>query len=91
MRYFKNGKEVFAYEIDGSQDDLIATAIEKEWVELPVWPLPTELTASEKTLADIAALEAKITDRRMREAVLGQDGGWLADINAQITELRGAL
>lgn len=39
----------------------------------------------------IEKLEASITDRRIREAVLGVDNGWLADINAQIAVLRTQL
>ena len=49
------------------------------------------LDASEKIKADIAALEATITPRRTREAILGTDIGWLADIENQIQELRGQL
>ena len=44
-----------------------------------------------KIKADIAALEATITPRRTREAILGTDNGWLADIELQIQELRGQL
>ena len=44
-----------------------------------------------KIKADIAALEATITPRRTREAILGIDNGWLADIELQIQELRGQL
>lgn len=40
---------------------------------------------------NIAALEATITPRRTREAILGADNGWLADIELQIQELRGQL
>ena len=41
--------------------------------------------------AEIAALEALITPRRTREAILGADNGWLADVELQIQELRGQL
>lgn len=41
--------------------------------------------------ADIAALEATITSRRTREAILGTDNGWLADIESQIETLRSQL
>lgn len=36
-------------------------------------------------------LESTITPRRTREAILGTDNGWLADIELQIQELRGQL
>ena len=44
-----------------------------------------------KIKADIAALEATITPRRTREAILGIGGTWLADVELQIQELRGQL
>ena len=39
----------------------------------------------------IKALEAQITPRRLREAVLGVDGGWLAQQEAAIVALREQL
>ena len=44
-----------------------------------------------KIKADIAALEATITPRRTREAILAIDTVWLADVELQIQELRGQL
>jgi hypothetical protein len=44
-----------------------------------------------KIKADIATLEATITPRRTREAILAIDTVWLADIELQIQELRGQL
>jgi hypothetical protein len=41
--------------------------------------------------AEIAALEATITPRRQREAILSIDNGWLADIEIQIGQLRQQL
>lgn len=42
-------------------------------------------------IAQIEALEAQQTPRRIREAALGQDGGWLADLETQIDALRTQL
>ena len=39
----------------------------------------------------IAALEASITPRRIREAILGTDGGWLANQEALIAAERSKL
>ena len=39
----------------------------------------------------ITKLESTITPRRLREAVLGTDAGWLANINSQIATLRSQL
>lgn len=52
---------------------------------------PPPPTASEQALIDIRALEASITPRRIREAVLGTDNGWMADVEEQIEALRGNL
>lgn len=39
----------------------------------------------------IKIIEAQITPRRLREAVLGTDGGWLEAKNAEIQKLRESL
>lgn len=39
----------------------------------------------------ILELEAQITPRRLREAILNADGGWLQTINTQIAALRASL
>jgi hypothetical protein len=44
-----------------------------------------------KIKADIAALEATITPRRTREAILAIDTIWLADVELQIGQLRQQL
>jgi len=49
-------------------------------------PAPV-LTVAEQ----IATLEATVTPRRIREAILGTDGGWLAEIEAEIESLRAQL
>jgi hypothetical protein len=51
-------------------------------------PKPTALDQAKQ---QIAALESAITPRRIREAVLGIDGGWLIDADAQIAALRAQL
>lgn len=44
-----------------------------------------------KIKSDIAALEATITPRRTREAILAIDATWLADVELQIGQLRQQL
>jgi hypothetical protein len=44
-----------------------------------------------KIKSDIAALEASVTPRRQREAILAIDTTWLADIEIQIGQLRQQL
>jgi hypothetical protein len=58
--------------------------------EIPELP-PYIPTQQELILQQISTLEQQVTARRSREAVLGIDNGWLADINAQIATLRGQL
>ena len=45
----------------------------------------------EKIVAQIYELEMSITPRRLREAVLGMDNGWLATKNTEISALRQKL
>lgn len=47
--------------------------------------------SAEQTKAEIFQLEASITNRRLREAILGTDGGWLKNINDQIATLRSII
>jgi len=49
-------------------------------------PLPDDLIKQQ-----IAAIEATITLRRQREAILGIDNGWLSGANSQIEALRAQL
>jgi hypothetical protein len=49
-----------------------------------------DFSADEERLRTIAVLEASMTPRRMREAVLGTDNGWLAATETKIKELRNA-
>jgi hypothetical protein len=42
-------------------------------------------------IQQIVELEAKVTQRRIREATLDIDNGWLRDLNDQIAALRGQL
>lgn len=54
---------------------------------------PVAVPPSERslTLSEIAELEGMITPRRLREAVLGTDDGWLVAIDAKIATLRAKL
>ena len=72
---------------------------------LPVWPQGMSIASQsqiqailnpvkspkEIAIQKIASLEATITDRRIREAVLGIDNGWLKSVNDEITTLRAQL
>lgn len=53
--------------------------------------IDTAKASEQNVLSQIAKLEATITQRRQREAILGIDNGWLADVNAQIVALRAKL
>lgn len=41
--------------------------------------------------SQIATLEAQVTNRRIREAAIGSDSGWLENLNSQIVALRAEL
>lgn len=47
--------------------------------------------AKAEKLAQIAALEAQVTPRRIREAVLSGDSSFIAEIDAQIAAIRATL
>lgn len=86
MRYFKNPETGahHGYDVDGHQDDLIAFAIAHDWEEMaePVNFVPDPIHLQ------IFELERSITIRRLSEAILGVDNGWLKKIHAQLSELR---
>lgn len=92
----KNGWE---YQADNRGTWFKPTGEQVNIIELgivdPTWsktaPLPVPPTPRELVLAEIHSLEASITNRRLREAVLGTDNGWLAGIDAQIAVLRAGL
>lgn len=46
---------------------------------------------NEAVLQQITVLEQSITGRRLREAILAIDNGWLADVNSEIANLRKTL
>lgn len=52
---------------------------------------PPPLTSDELIKRQIVVLEYQQTPRRIREAALGIDNGWLAGIEAQIVALRSQL
>jgi hypothetical protein len=60
---------------------------EIETVEYEV-PEPIPLTVQQIKVQQIQSIESTITPRRIREATLGIDGGWLLDINNQIETIR---
>jgi len=52
---------------------------------------PTVATSNGPILAQIAVLESSVSERRIREAVLNIDNGWLKSLNDQIAALRAQL
>lgn len=64
------------------------TDAEADQIRAARQPAPS---AADLIKRQIAELEATATPRRMREAVLGTDGGWLANLDAQIQALRKQL
>ena len=52
---------------------------------------PTKITADDMLLIQINILEESATQRRIREAAIGSDGGWLSALNVAIAALRAQL
>lgn len=52
---------------------------------------PEPPTGNAAVQAQIRQLETQQTPRRLREAALGADGGWLAALDMQIASLRASL
>lgn len=70
------------------------------WPDDASVPMPTEdqletayIPAAQRVsiLSQIFDLENTITDRRIREAILQIDSGWLANVNTEIANLRSQL
>ena len=57
MKYYKQNNEVYAYELDGSQDHLIGdkVAMTAEEVELHINPIPTEAQILAEKIAEAKA------------------------------------
>jgi hypothetical protein len=53
--------------------------------------VPSPLTEKEVAIKEIIALEATITPRRVREAILNIDNGWLYNLETEIYLLREKL
>ena len=78
MKYYKENNEVFAYELDGSQDHLIGnkTPMTDEEVELHLNPIPTEaqivaekIAEARKYLADTAWYIERFNDPSSGKAI----------------------
>lgn len=52
---------------------------------------PSQKSEDELIKFEILKLEYSITQRRLREAILGVDNGWLADVESKIAALREKL
>ena len=64
----------------------------QEWLGAGNAPDPADVPEPNMVILDkISELEAQVTDRRIREAVLGLDGGWLKAQDAKIAALRSQL
>lgn len=48
-------------------------------------------SARDLVMQQIHALESTVTQRRLREAALGEDDGWLAGVDEKISDLRKKL
>ena len=74
--------------VDGENINLTADEIAEREQAASLWAAGQ---AKRDALEQIGVLEGKVTQRRLRDALLGTDGGWLAEINNEIAALRGQL
>lgn len=93
MKHFINPatNEVFAYEVDGSQDHLIDptfTAVSPEQLEAI---RAASVTAPVRAARELIALELSVTPRKIREAILTGDHSFIKAVDSQIAALRGQL
>jgi hypothetical protein len=78
-------KSAFAQLTDGMVAGKTLTSDEEG---KPILIDPPAATPNQIIMGKITALEESVTARRIREAVLGVDGGWLKALNDQIAALR---
>lgn len=76
---------------DGGMATRIASLDELRDVLLAQAPDGWLLTGNDQIKSQIAQLEDSVTERRIREAVLGTDNGWLKNVDGQIAGLRAKL
>ena len=98
--FYKPGREDIPTDVEEITDQLkdeLFTA-ERQSKEIapgpdgtPVAIDPPPLTGDDLIKRQIVVLEYQQTPRRIREAALGIDNGWLAEIEAQIQALRAQL
>ena len=70
----------------------VAERVEFGAIELPEDPAPESTPYVPTALDEIRNLEALVTPRRLREAVLTEEGrSWLASIESQIATLRQSI
>ncbi|OWY32207.1 hypothetical protein [Herbaspirillum aquaticum] len=82
------GDDVYRQLLDGQAAGKIISADENGF---PILLDAAPISAREVVLAQILALEATVTQRRLRDAILGTDGGWLKDVESKIAALRAKL
>jgi hypothetical protein len=92
MKHFKKPDgSVWAFEDDGSQDELITddmVAMNDDDVAAHQNPAPDP---AQDTLAQIAALEASVTPRRVREVILSGNLGFIRSVEEEVARLREQL
>lgn len=54
-------------------------------------PMGTALSGRQIALNNITNLESSVTQRRIRDAILGTDNGWLKNVEEQIATIRSTL
>lgn len=77
---------IYGWRVVDSADDCLANETFQD--QQPSEYIPSN---NDKIKQQIAELESQQTERRIREATLGIDNGWLKNLNDQIAALRSQL
>lgn len=77
-------------EVSDTFTNLAPTTIFDTW-QNGAWVTDTVAEQNANLVSQISELEKQVTQRRIREAILGLDNGWLSGIEQQIEVLRGQL
>lgn len=83
--------EVYAFAADGSQDEYRPPGLEPISDEALAARRAAEADPAAPILQAIAALEAQMTPRRLREALLSGDLSFIESIEQQIADQRAQL
>ena len=93
MKYYKKDTQVFAFELDGSQDHLITddmVKMTKAQIEEHLNPTPTPEQIKANRIVELQQVLRELDIKRVRPLAEG-DTEYLKTLNAQVIKLREEL